>query len=129
MFQSLTTSALSSAVPQAAPDSLDVSDGTIIVAILVSLVALVVGVVNLFRAGAAVVPNRVTKTPAGPRSRRKLGAQPSTQRLQNTEPPPSSRRRRLIVLYDVTPGQTPYEYNVGDSAGTRGAAPAFGRAR
>jgi hypothetical protein len=38
---------------------------------------------------------------------------------------PSVRARRVprvIVLYDVTPGQRPFEYNIGDAAGTRGSA-------
>jgi hypothetical protein len=135
MFQSLT--AVSSVAAQAVAESGNLSDGAETVAILLSLVGLV-GLVAwvLFpsKANASVAASRAPKTPyraaeagvrqGAPRSKRKLGAQVNAQRARDAEPSPSSRRRRLIVLYDVTPGQTPYEYNLGDSAGTRGVSPA-----
>ncbi|MEI9938524.1 MAG: hypothetical protein WDO69_15005 [Pseudomonadota bacterium] len=31
-------------------------------------------------------------------------------------------RRRVISLHSITPGQSPYEYNIGDNQGTRGSA-------
>ena len=31
-------------------------------------------------------------------------------------------RRRVISLHSTTPGQSPYEYNIGDNHGTRGSA-------
>jgi hypothetical protein len=30
--------------------------------------------------------------------------------------------RRVISLYSTTPGQSPFEYNIGDTQGTRGSA-------
>ena len=33
-----------------------------------------------------------------------------------------TRRRRVIRLHSITPGQSPYEYNIGDIHGTRGSA-------
>ncbi len=133
MFQSLTASALPSLLQQA--DSLDLSEGAMIGTVLLSLVALGAAFVHWLMPDAPISVAKIRRGVApdaprrtAPRSQRKLGAQQTAQRAPSA-PPPSSRRRRLIVLYDVTPGQTPYEYNVGDSAGTRGASPQFGRAR
>ena len=143
MVQSLTASAFSSGLAQVFVDSGDLSDTAATVVILLSLVGMLAGVLYCVNASVQVAPWRAPKTPyrapvpgagvrqGAPRSKRKLGAQVNAQRTREreTEPPPSSRRRRLIALYDVTPGQTPHEYNLGDSAGTRGVSPAWNRAR
>lgn len=71
---------------------------------------------------------------------RKTSLAPGSVRKPKQSPPPASRRaaarvhstpvevdapahsqRRVIRLHAITPGQTPYEYNVGD--GTTGSAP------
>jgi hypothetical protein len=36
--------------------------------------------------------------------------------------PAEALPRRIIPLYSTTPGQSPFEYNVGDNQGTRGSA-------
>jgi len=56
-----------------------------------------------------------------PRSRRSMPAPASARRRSEA---PVSRRipRRVIRLHAVTPGQSRYEYNVGDDSGTRGTA-------
>jgi hypothetical protein len=33
-----------------------------------------------------------------------------------------SASRRIISLHSTTPGQSPFEYNIGDNQGTRGSA-------
>ncbi len=123
MFQSLTVGALSSVVADAVADPGDFSDEAMFGAIIfLSLVAVVAAVTFLVKAMAPVAASRAPKAPTAARV-------PATRVSRSTEPAPPPTRRRLIVLYDVTPGQTPYEYNLGDSAGTRGVSPSWNRAR
>lgn len=141
MFQSLAPVALLSAVAQVVPDASDSGDWDAPVAILL-FIALLGGIVYycfkanlpLAGSGAPQIPRAVPARRAGvrrhaPRSTRHVGVQVIAERPCDTEPPPSSTRRRLIFLYEVTPGQTSYEYNVGDSAGRRGVVPGWSRSR
>ena len=73
-------------------------------------------------------PLHRTQSPStqSPSSQRARAPTPKFQPAA-TAPPPvvaarARTRRRIITLYDVTPGQRPHEYNVGDAAGTRGSA-------
>ena len=80
------------------------------------------------RRGAAPVSSRAPASQRGappvssraPASQRAEG--PLSQRAPVSEASALRVRRRVILLHAVTPGQTPHEYNVGDDAGTRGAA-------
>jgi hypothetical protein len=53
---------------------------------------------------------------ARPRRTQPAAVQPRSPRTLRPLP------RRVIRLYDVTPGQSQHEYNVGDQLGTRGSA-------
>ena len=141
MFQSLTHVALLSAVAQVLPDASDSGDWDAPVVILL-FIGLLSGIVYYcFKADPALASSRASVIPlpiparrAGtrrqaPRSTRNVGVQLISERPCDGEPPPSSARRKLIFLYEVTPGQTSYEYNVGDSAGRRGVVPGWSRSR
>jgi len=141
MFQSLNHAALLSAVAQVIPDASDAGDWDAPVAILL-LIGLLGGVVYYcFKAAPALAASRVPEishfAPArraglrrqAPRSTRNASVQLISERPCDSEPPPSSTRPRLIFLYEVTPGQTSYEYNLGDSAGRRGVVPGWSRSR
>jgi len=65
-----------------------------------------------------------TRAPQSSRAPDSTRAPQSSPAPQSSIPEsaPRSIPRRVIRLYEVTPGQSRYEYNIGDESGTRGCA-------
>ncbi|HEY3253773.1 MAG TPA: hypothetical protein VGJ91_07490 [Polyangiaceae bacterium] len=90
----------------------DFSDDLVAVLFLAAL-ALGVSLVLALRVGAA--------RDSQPPSRGKAVARERSLAKRERRGVPQSRRR-VISLYSTTPGQSPHEYNIGDTRGTRGSA-------
>ena len=81
---------------------------TLFVIALVALLGVALWAWTAFQSNA----NRHSKAPA-----RTTSVPPRSATGKSERP-----RRRVIRLYSITPGQSPYEYNIGDDNGTRASA-------